>query len=88
MARRKCKICGVREWSKNSVGQLVCKEGHLLEVCVKFLFLPSAPDVDVLSQNYRNETLEKDELGPHAMKKRAIKTVRERTKVNHDRRCE
>ncbi|EIW82117.1 hypothetical protein CONPUDRAFT_54136 [Coniophora puteana RWD-64-598 SS2] len=58
--RRKCPLCGSKQWRKNSVtGTVVCSEGHVL-------------------QNYINESGEAEELGPHTMRKRTLKSSRKR----------
>ncbi|KAI0719577.1 hypothetical protein C8T65DRAFT_706255 [Cerioporus squamosus] len=55
--RRKCPVCGSRQWHKEpSSGLVTCSEGH----------------------NYRNETREVTELGPHAVRKRTLKSQRKK----------
>ncbi|TCD69659.1 hypothetical protein EIP91_006676 [Steccherinum ochraceum] len=56
MARRKCAVCGSKQWRKEPTsGLITCSEGHVL-------------------QGYRNESRDVDELGPHALRKRTIKS--------------
>ncbi|RPD67187.1 hypothetical protein L226DRAFT_453418 [Lentinus tigrinus ALCF2SS1-7] len=58
--RRKCPVCGSRQWHKEpSSGLVTCSEGHVL-------------------QNYRNETTEVTELGPHHMRKRTLRSQRKK----------
>ncbi|KAI0068597.1 hypothetical protein BV25DRAFT_13565 [Artomyces pyxidatus] len=58
--RRKCTVCGSRQWHKEpATGLVICSEGHIL-------------------QNYRNETNETEELGPHTVRKRTLKSGRKR----------
>ncbi|KAI0650789.1 hypothetical protein C8Q79DRAFT_1007021 [Trametes meyenii] len=58
--RRKCPVCGSKQWHKEpSSGLVTCSEGHVL-------------------QNYRNETREVTELGPHAVRKRNLKSGRKK----------
>ncbi|KAG5639283.1 hypothetical protein H0H81_004944 [Sphagnurus paluster] len=67
--RRRCPTCGSRQWHKEpSSGLIACSEGHVLQ------------DVgaDKGSQNYRNEATEAEDLGPHALRKRALKSGRKK----------
>jgi len=69
--RPRCLICLSRRWRKDPTsGLIVCSEGHVFEVrpCSHF-------DAHYINeaQNYRNETIERDEPLGHALKKRAIK---------------
>ncbi|KAI0053573.1 hypothetical protein FA95DRAFT_1481367 [Auriscalpium vulgare] len=58
--RRKCAVCGSRQWHKEpATGLVICSEGHIL-------------------QDYRNETNETQELGPHLMRKRKLTSGRRR----------
>ncbi|RDX55592.1 hypothetical protein OH76DRAFT_1338779 [Lentinus brumalis] len=59
--RRKCPVCGSRQWHKEpSSGLVTCSEGHYGK------------------QNYRNETREVTELGPHAVRKRTLRSQRKK----------
>ena len=69
--RPRCPICLSRRWRKDPTsGLIVCNEGHVFEVCryshVDARYINEA-------QNYRNETIERDEPLSHALRKRAIK---------------
>ncbi|KAG0692073.1 hypothetical protein DFH29DRAFT_1085014 [Suillus ampliporus] len=58
--RRKCPVCGSKQWHKDSSSGLVaCSEGHVI-------------------QNYRNESGETQDLGNYAMRKRTLKSGRQK----------
>ncbi|OAX44565.1 hypothetical protein K503DRAFT_678715 [Rhizopogon vinicolor AM-OR11-026] len=58
--RRKCPVCGSKQWHKDSSSGLVaCSEGHVI-------------------QNYINESGEADDLGNHTMRKRTLKSGRQK----------
>jgi len=69
--RPRCPICLSRRWRKDPTsGLIVCSEGHVFEVT--HYAHASAPYINE-AQNYRNETIERDEAPSHALKKRAIR---------------
>jgi hypothetical protein len=70
--RPRCPICLSRRWRKDPAsGLVVCSEGHVFEV--RPCWYIEAGYVIHKAQNYRNETIERDEPPSHALRKRTIK---------------
>ena len=83
MARRKCVVCGSKQWHKEpSSGLVACSEGHILQVrCIGRILLSGRKLMHV-NQNYRNETNEADDMNTtHVLRRRRLKTGREKKKA-------
>jgi len=75
--RRRCPVCRSKQWHKEpSSGLIACSEGHILQV--SSLRLPHKAGLTPCTQNYRNEAAEADDLGPHALRRRALKSGRKK----------
>jgi RNA polymerase I-specific transcription initiation factor RRN7 len=88
--RRKCPVCGSKQWHKDSSSGLVaCSEGHVIQVCGCHLST-SILEGNRHCQNYRNEAGEADDLGNHTMRKRTLKSGRQKKarQSRADPKCE
>jgi hypothetical protein len=76
MTRRSpCSFCGSRQWHKEpSSGFIVCSEGHVLQV--SGLGCSFGRGSLARLKDYRKETTEMEHLGPHGVRKRAVKSTR------------
>ena len=89
MSKRRCPICRSKKWRKEPhSGIITCSEGHVLQVrstpsrrytlvmglCLTFFLFTFFRYP--LGQDYRNETNETTEFGPHALHKRTLKSIR------------